>query len=156
MTQKIRSSIISITVLSIKPVKLGRMFALASVEIDIDGLVLVLHGVRALRLQPIGTLIDLPMFRDENGVGGMPSRYPTRFPGQLAKPCSTNLSRAVWPSEVPYHEGQSVIRSVPRPCKSPADVIASKMAGPPRPGSLAINPMITGRMRAFTRQARRL
>lgn len=34
-----RSSIVSITVLSIKPVKLGRIFALASVESDIDGLV---------------------------------------------------------------------------------------------------------------------
>jgi hypothetical protein len=63
-----RSSLVPITVLSIKPVKLGRMFALASVEIDIAGLVLVLHRVRALRLQPIGTLIDVPRFRDENGV----------------------------------------------------------------------------------------
>ena len=124
-----RASIVSITVLSIKPVNLSRIFALASVEIDIDGLMLVLHGVRALRLQSIGTLIDLPMFRDENGFGGTLSHYPTRFPGQLAKPCSTNLSRAGWPSEVPYHEGQAATRSVPRPCKGPADVITSKMAG---------------------------
>jgi hypothetical protein len=77
-----RSSLVSITVLSIKPVKLGRIFALASVETDIDGLVLVLHGVRALRLQPIGTLVDLPMFRDENGVW----RHALTLPDEIAGP----------------------------------------------------------------------
>jgi hypothetical protein len=62
------SSAVSITVLSVKPVKFGKIFALASVEIDIDGVLLVIHGLRAIRLHPIGTRIDLPMFRDENGV----------------------------------------------------------------------------------------
>jgi hypothetical protein len=80
--EDLRSSIVSITVPSIKPVKLGRIFALASVEIDIDGLVLVLHGVRALRLQPIGTLIDLPMFRDENRVW----RHAVTLPDEISWP----------------------------------------------------------------------
>ena len=62
------SSTVSITVLSVKPVKFGKIFALASVEIDIDDVLLVIHGLRAIRLHPIGTRIDLPMFRDENGV----------------------------------------------------------------------------------------
>jgi hypothetical protein len=62
------SSTVSITVLSVKPVKFGKIFALASVEVDIDGVLLVIHGVRAIRAHPIGTRIDLPMFRDENGV----------------------------------------------------------------------------------------
>jgi hypothetical protein len=44
-----------ITVLSIKPVKFGQIFALASVEIDIDG---VVHGIRAMRGQPMGTRVD--------------------------------------------------------------------------------------------------
>jgi hypothetical protein len=35
-------------VLSVKRVKLGKIFALASVEIDIDGVLLVIHGVRAI------------------------------------------------------------------------------------------------------------
>jgi hypothetical protein len=35
----------SITVLVVKPVKFGRIFALASVEIDLDGVLLVIHGV---------------------------------------------------------------------------------------------------------------
>ena len=37
----------SITVLAVKPVKFGRIFALASVEIDLDRVSLVIHGVRA-------------------------------------------------------------------------------------------------------------
>jgi hypothetical protein len=37
-------STVSITVLSIKPVKFGKIFALASVEIDIDGVVLFSLG----------------------------------------------------------------------------------------------------------------
>ena len=62
------SSTVSITVLSVEPVKFGRIFALASVEVDIDGVPIVIHGVRAIRVHPIGTWIDLPRFRDENGA----------------------------------------------------------------------------------------
>ena len=62
------SSTVSITVLSVEPVKFGRIFALASAEVDIDGVPIVIHGVRAIRVHPIGTRIDLPMFRDENGA----------------------------------------------------------------------------------------
>jgi hypothetical protein len=67
-TEHPSSSTVSITVLSVKPVKFGRIFALASVEVDLDGLLLVIHGVRAIRAQPMGTRIDLPVYRDENGV----------------------------------------------------------------------------------------
>jgi hypothetical protein len=81
------SSTVSITVLSVKPVKFGKIFALASVEIDIDGVLLVIHGVRAIRLHPIGTRIDLPMFRDENGVW----RHAITLPDQICAP----IGRAV-------------------------------------------------------------
>jgi stage V sporulation protein G len=81
------SSTVSITVLSIKPVKFGKIFALASVEIDIDGVVLVLHGVRAIRVQPLGTWIDLPMFRDENGTW----RHAIALPDEICGP----IGRAV-------------------------------------------------------------
>jgi len=67
-TEHPSSSTVSITVLSVKPVKFGRIFALASVEVDLDGVLLVIHGVRAIRAQPMGTRIDLPVYRDENGV----------------------------------------------------------------------------------------
>ena len=81
------ASIVSITVVSVKPVKFGKIFALASVEIDIDGVLLVIHGVRAIRLHPIGTRIDLPMFRDENGVW----RHAITLPGEICAP----IGRAV-------------------------------------------------------------
>ena len=57
------SSTVSITVVSVKPVKLGKIFALGSVEIDIDGVLLVIHGVRAMSVHPLTKPIELPMFR---------------------------------------------------------------------------------------------
>jgi stage V sporulation protein G len=81
------SSTVSITVLSVKPVKFGRIFALASVEVDIDGVLLVIHGVRAIRVQPIGTRIDLPMFRDEDGTW----RHAITLPDEISGP----IGRAV-------------------------------------------------------------
>jgi hypothetical protein len=76
-----------ITVLSIKPVKFGQIFALASVEIDIDGVVLVIHGIRAMRGQPMGTRVDLPQLQSWHFVKRLPltavapRRPPTRLPG---------------------------------------------------------------------------
>lgn len=79
------SSRVSITVLSIKPVKFGRVFALASVEIDIDGVLLVIHGVRAMRAQPMGTRVNLPVFRDENGVWQRAIILPDEICGPMGK-----------------------------------------------------------------------
>ena len=91
-------STVSITVLSIKPVKFGRIFAPASVEIDIDSVVLVIHGVRAIRAQPMGTRVDLPVFRDENGVWQR-ATTPTRSAGRWARPCLISLPREGWRSK---------------------------------------------------------
>ena len=79
------SSTVSITVLSIKPVKFGKTFALASVEVDIDGVLLVIHGVRAMRAQPMGTRIDLPVYRDENGVWRRAITLPDEISGPIGK-----------------------------------------------------------------------
>ena len=98
------SSTVSITVLTVKPVKFGKIFALASVEIDVDGVLLVIHGVQATRVLPMGTRIDLPMFRDEAACGAARQRYLMRFAGQLARQCWTRSSSAVWRSEVPRCE----------------------------------------------------
>jgi stage V sporulation protein G len=59
---------VSITVLSVKPMRSGKLFALASVELDIDGVRIEIHGIRALRVDPAGTRIELPKFRDANGL----------------------------------------------------------------------------------------
>jgi hypothetical protein len=86
-TKHLPSTTVSITVLSVKPVKFGKIFALASVEVDIDGVLLVLHGLRAIRVQPTGTRIDLPMFRDENGTW----RHAITLPDESCRP----IGRAV-------------------------------------------------------------
>jgi stage V sporulation protein G len=65
---EIGSSTISITVRSLTPARAGRLFALASVSIDIDGVQIEVHGIRALRVQPVGTRIELPKFRDALGI----------------------------------------------------------------------------------------
>jgi hypothetical protein len=79
------SRTVSITVLTVKPVNFGKIFALASVEIDIDGVVLVIHGVRAIRVLPMGTRIDLPMFRDESGVWRRAITLPDEICGSIGK-----------------------------------------------------------------------
>jgi hypothetical protein len=79
------SSTVSITVLTVKPVKFGKIFALASVEIDIDGVLLVIHGVQAIRVLPMGTRIDLPMFRDESGVWRRAITLPDEICGPIGK-----------------------------------------------------------------------
>lgn len=62
------SSLVSIRVLSVVPGRVGKLFALASVAIDIDGVQIEVHGIRALRVEPAGTRIELPRFRDASGM----------------------------------------------------------------------------------------
>src|ERR1700726_3926330 len=94
------AGIVSITVLSVKRVKLGKIFALASVEIDIDGVLLVIHGVRAISVHPLGTRIELPTYRDEHGVWRRAITLPDETAGQWAEPCWTSSWSGVWPSGV--------------------------------------------------------
>jgi stage V sporulation protein G len=61
------SSRVAITVLSVAPTRAGKLFALASVEVDIDGVQIAIHGIRALRVNPVGTRIELSKFRGLNG-----------------------------------------------------------------------------------------
>ena len=61
------SSLVSITVLSVTPLRAGRLFALAAVEIDIDGIRIEVRGIRAMRDPTGATRVELPMFRDAAG-----------------------------------------------------------------------------------------
>jgi stage V sporulation protein G len=62
------SNTVFITVLSVTPVRAGKLFAFASVEIDLDGVQFEIHGIRAIRVEPSGTQIKLPTYRDATGV----------------------------------------------------------------------------------------
>jgi len=61
------SGLVSIRVLSVTPMRAGKLFALASVEIDIDGIQIAIHGIRAIKTAD-GTRIELPQFRDQSGA----------------------------------------------------------------------------------------
>jgi hypothetical protein len=61
------SSTASITVLSVTLTRTGRLFALASVGIEIDGVRIEVQGIRASRADPVGIRIELPKFRDAGG-----------------------------------------------------------------------------------------
>jgi stage V sporulation protein G len=58
---------VTITVLSVTPTRAGKLLALASVELVIDDVPLTIHGIQALRVEPIGTTIELPKFRAATG-----------------------------------------------------------------------------------------
>jgi len=62
------SSKISITVLSVTPAQAKKLFAFASVEIDIEGVQIGVHGIRATHAGPDAAAIELPKFRDADGV----------------------------------------------------------------------------------------
>ena len=79
------AGIVSITVLSVKRVKLGKIFALASVEVDIDGVLLVIHGVRVISVHPLGTRIELPTYRDEHGVWCRAITLPDEICGPMGR-----------------------------------------------------------------------
>jgi stage V sporulation protein G len=72
-----------ITVLSITPVRAGKLFAFALVEIDFDGVRLEIHGIRATRIEPVGTKIELPAYRD--ATGGV-SRSALTLPQEVRGP----------------------------------------------------------------------
>lgn len=62
------STTVSITVLSVTPARAQKLFAFASVEIDIDGVQIGVHGIRATHAGPEAAAIELPKFRDAGGV----------------------------------------------------------------------------------------
>jgi stage V sporulation protein G len=99
----IGSSRVFITVLSVTPVRAGKLFAFASVEIDIDGVRFEIHGIRAMRVELIGTKVELPMFRDTTGV----SRTALTLPEELYGPIGDIVLDAL------VERGLAVRRTVP-------------------------------------------
>ncbi len=62
------SSTVSITVLSVTPARAEKLFAFASIEIDIDGVQIGVHGIRAMHAGPEAAAIELPKYRDGDGL----------------------------------------------------------------------------------------
>jgi hypothetical protein len=53
--------------MSVTPMRAGNLFALASVEIDINGIQIAVRGIRALNAVGV-TRTELPQYRDQNGA----------------------------------------------------------------------------------------
>jgi len=62
------SSTVSISVLSVTPAREKKLFAFGSIEIDIDGVQIGVHGMRAMHAGPEAAAIELPKFRGAGGV----------------------------------------------------------------------------------------
>jgi stage V sporulation protein G len=73
---------VGISVIDVQPVNAGKLFALAAVEIDIDGIIIVVHGIQALRNEPAGTRIEYPKYRDASGVW----RTAVTLPDEMKRP----------------------------------------------------------------------
>jgi stage V sporulation protein G len=74
---------IGLTVLAVEPVSSGKLFALVTAEVDIEGVSVVIHGIQALRCDPAGTRIELPKFRDHTGTWRSAVTLPDEIKGPL-------------------------------------------------------------------------
>jgi stage V sporulation protein G len=106
------SSTVSITVLAVTPTRAGRLFALASVAIDIDGIRIEVHGIRVLRDAPVGTRIELPKYRGLNGEWQTAIKLPEEVRGPIGDAVLDELiERAALQS------GDSACRQRPERCR---------------------------------------
>lgn len=81
------TALVRCTVREIHPVSAGRLLALATVEVEIEGVVLVVEGVQVLRFpatrdEPERTGVDLPRYRDRHGVW----RPALKVPEEIRQP----------------------------------------------------------------------
>lgn len=81
------TSLITATVLDVTPIGKGRILALASVELMVDGIAFTLHGVQVVRLKHPGTGheatgVDLPRYRGPDDAW----RQAAELPEELRKP----------------------------------------------------------------------
>ena len=63
--------------------RVDRLFALAAVEIDIDGVRIEVHGIRAMRVPTGATRVELPTFRDPAGQSRVAIVQPEEVNGPV-------------------------------------------------------------------------
>lgn len=72
----------TITVLSLTPVQAGRLVALADVELLLDGVPIVIHGVQ-VRADGKGTEVTLPTYRASGGEWRVAVSLPEELKGAM-------------------------------------------------------------------------
>lgn len=78
---------IDVTVLEVRPTQAGRLVALASVELVVDGFAIALHGIQVVRQRDPATGreatgVDLPRYRGQDGAW----RPAVTLPEELRRP----------------------------------------------------------------------
>lgn len=79
---------INCTVIDVRPVNKGRLIALATVEINIDGIVMTIDGVQVVRLPATAnkqemTGVDVPHYRGADGTWRRAVMLPDELDGPL-------------------------------------------------------------------------
>ena len=95
------TSTVNVTVLSLTPANAGRLFALASIEIEVDGVMIALHGIREMRVGTESTRIELPQYRDAAGLQRPVVTLPPEVYGPIGTPCSIPWSSGAWRAAEP-------------------------------------------------------
>jgi len=75
----------------------GKPFALSAVAVDIDGVLIEIHGIRAPHVPPAATRIELPTFRDAAGRSQVAIILPDEVRGPIGDAVSTSSSKSVLP-----------------------------------------------------------
>jgi hypothetical protein len=87
------TTIVSFTVLEVLPVRgAGRLIALASVELELDGVVLIMQGVRVVRMGN-GVLTEPPKFRDPRTGDWIPALI---VPAELGEAIARELNQILF------------------------------------------------------------
>jgi stage V sporulation protein G len=87
------TTIVSFTVLGVEPVRgAGRLIALARVEIELDGVILIMQGVRVVRMGN-GILTEPPKFRDPRTGDWLPALI---VPAELGEAIARELNQILF------------------------------------------------------------
>jgi stage V sporulation protein G len=76
---------VTVTILDMQPVHRGRLLALATVEVEIEGVVFVINGVQLTRITnpKEGAAVDLPRYRDAAGEWRQAITLPDELRGPI-------------------------------------------------------------------------
>jgi hypothetical protein len=87
------TTIVSFTVLGVEPVRgAGRLIALARVELELDGVILIMQGVRVVRMGN-GILTEPPKFRDPRTGDWLPALI---VPAELGEAIARELNQILF------------------------------------------------------------
>jgi stage V sporulation protein G len=84
------TALIGLTVFAVEPVHRSKLFALISVEVEIEGIAVIVHGIQAMR-DPLNIRIEMPKFRDGNGTW----RSAVTLPDEVKAPLTAAVLEAL-------------------------------------------------------------